>query len=596
MAAITSAGTGPWGTGGTWVGGVAPGNGDTVTIAAGHVVTVTDNRTVGHSPAAADAVQAILVAATGSLIINASVTLTVRGDIYTSSSDAVRSVILNAGATLEMDASAAGTPATARYVIRGTSQYDGSLPGFYCNGSAGSRCTVRSNAGGANARFTNNGTFSGLVEAYYTDFTRIGDASNVAFQPTMSDEVSNPASTFVLDHCTLNACGALDSTHAQFGGYIRFVLSNSTWTGTVAAYCTATQAYLQMQAGSNVARTIDNCVFDKHCYTYAPRQMTITNNLFYEGFSMSSTDNVGCTFENNLVCMNATYNNLSPYSSDVRGNYWLYRDAAATNPHFIEIGSTANLTPQQIRENIFEFVGNDGDGDCILLGFPAAATTISMTRNIFLPNAAGNDSGTPFSAQANINSTFSFDNNTFFCGTQGAAVGETYAGHPGMITSFKNNIAWDTSARGYCILDSGGDDAVTDLVTSANLDYNCAYNTLAGSDGHGVNNLEFTSGSPGANNVDVDPQFFNRNADIASWDAANGGAGTFANALTELMKLNTTTHNSSYTIAKLKTYIQNAFRVRNKLLDGAGSGGVTIGAQDYNAGRTMSDLLCLEAG
>lgn len=580
-ASITSTQTGPWGTGSTWVGGVAPGNGDTVTIAAGHVVTVTDNRTVGHSPGAGDATQAILVAATGQVVVNAGVTLTVRGDIFTSSSNTVRSLVLNPGATLEMDASAAGTPSTARYVIRGTSQYPGSQPSILFNGNAGARCTVRSNAGGANARFTNNSTFSGLVEAYYTDFTRIGDASNFAFAPTMSDEVADPASTFVLDHCTLTACGALDSTHAQFGGYARFVLSNTTWSGTVAAYNIATQAYLQKQAGSNVARTIDNCVFDKHVYTYAPRQMTITNNLFYEGFSTSSTDSVGSTFENNLVCMNSTYNNLVPYSSDVRGNYWLYRDAGATNPHFIEVGNTANLSPQQIRENIFEFVGNDGDGDCILLGFPAAATTIAISRNIFLPNAAGSDSGTPFSAQGNANTSFSFDHNTFFVGTQGAAVGETYAGHTGMITSFRSNIAWDTSARGYCLLDSGGNDSVSNLVTSALLDYNCSYNTLAGSNGHGINNLEFSAGSPGANNVDVNPTFANQNADIASWDASLGGAGTYTNALTELMKLNTPTHNASYTIAALKTYIQNAFRVSNISLRNAGHDGSTIGAQDY---------------
>lgn len=596
MAAITSAQTGPWGTGATWVGGTAPGNGDTVTIAAGHVVTVTDNRTVGHSPGAGDATQAILIQAGGQVIVNDPVLFIVRGDIYTSSSDTVRSFVMEGGATLEFDPSAAGTPSTARYVGRGTSQYDGSQPGFFFNGTANKRCTVRTNAGGANARFTNNGTFSGLVEAYYTDFVRIGDASNFAFQPTMSDEVANPASTFVLDHCTLTACGALDSTHAQFGGYIRFVLQNTTWTGTVAAYCIATQAYLQKQSGANVARTIDNCVFDKHCYTYAPRQMTITNNIFYEGFSTSSTDNVGCTFENNLVCMNASYNNLAPYSSDVRGNYWLYRDAAAVNAHMLVAGSLATLTPQQVRENIFEFVGNDGQGDCILLGEPASATTVSITRNIFLPNAAGENSGTPFSALGNANITFSFDHNTFFVGTQGAAIGETYAGHAGMLSSFRSNIAWDTSARGYCIQDSGADNAVTDLVTSANLNYNCAYNTLAGSDGHGVNNLEFSSGTPGANNVDVNPTFFNQNADIASWDAALGGAGTYTNALTELMKLNTTSHNARYTVAALKTYIQNAFRVKNLSLKNSGHDGSTIGAQDYNAGKQPSGMLLLGAG
>jgi len=45
-ATVTSAGTGNWNTGGTWVGATVPGSGDDVVIAAGHTVTVNANVSV----------------------------------------------------------------------------------------------------------------------------------------------------------------------------------------------------------------------------------------------------------------------------------------------------------------------------------------------------------------------------------------------------------------------------------------------------------------------------------------------------------------------------------------------------------------------
>lgn len=85
MAAITSAATGLSNTGATWVGGVVPVEGDTVTIAAGHTVTITGTHIWGNDTATA----ALTIAGSCVFSTVANTDLTVKGTIVNSGTAAV---------------------------------------------------------------------------------------------------------------------------------------------------------------------------------------------------------------------------------------------------------------------------------------------------------------------------------------------------------------------------------------------------------------------------------------------------------------------------------------------------------------------------
>jgi hypothetical protein len=542
MAAFTSKATGNWSSGGqtTWNQVGVPGNGDTVIIGTGHAITVNVNTTVGHSPGASDATAAVLVNTTGTLTVAAGIVFTVRGDLKLNDT----TLTLAAGSVLEFDASAAGTPSTARYVLQiGTGSGQTNV-NCLVNGTSGSRCTIRSNAGGANARVIDGGfSRGGQITATFCDFTRLGDSANSGWA-FWGDTLA----TFSWTSCVADACGPIVlSTGLRHDA--TFILDSVTFKNSVGTKCASIGVIDALTTG---ARQITGTVFDKTIDTLCQTDFTITNTVFYDGFQAVS--GVPTLFSGNLLRISAQPTLSVPGSLAA---CYVLMDHSTANPH--GIGPNQNVD-YVIDGCAFEYTGTDGTGDCILPGEPGSAHTTTVTHCLALPNAGGNNSGTLVTLGGNANLTVSITHNTYFTGIQGVAVGETYAGRAGLLSAFKNNLAWDTSARGYKLYDSPSDNEVNDLVAAANCDYNGGWNLLAGNNGKGYNDQEFSSGNPGDHDVSGDPQFVDATRNIAKWDLSLGGAGTVANALTELRKRNDAAgYNASYTIAALLTYVRAGF-------------------------------------
>jgi hypothetical protein len=203
MAAITSTASGDWNVGGTWVGGVAPGNGDTATIAAGHTVTVTADQIVGTSGVAGT--MAIAIASTSQVTVAAGIRLTVRGD--TRADGVLR---MEAGSTYEFGA---GGSAQIYKITTSTTGFTAAR--VVAAGTSGSRCTFTKEAGAGNGiicRFSTAAAARLGLTADYTDFVNIGSSSVSFGNHAINVSCSGATQEIHLHDCTMTSCGAVEAT------------------------------------------------------------------------------------------------------------------------------------------------------------------------------------------------------------------------------------------------------------------------------------------------------------------------------------------------------------------------------------------------
>lgn len=576
MAAFTSKATGNWSASGqtTWNESGVPGNGDTVAIGAGHVITVTANATVGTSPASGT--NAITIANTGKLIINTGVTLTVRGDCtVTGSGSNVTHVQMNAGSTWKFDGSLASSPSTAIYRLKlGAGYY--TYPQLEINGTSGSRCTFTSDSGGANGAITNGGFLGGSVDAEFCDFSRLGSASVSAF---LLPQYQVTAVLSLVD-CTVNTCGKIETGNSVGGGAVqRFQRTKFT---------NSLHADYNLDGGATGALTtgvmlIDGCSFDKSLFI-AVRDFTITNNYFHEVFTTLGSY-PWVEFSNNFIRDPAAA--ARNVHGDVDNCYWL-EDHADGNPHGMGPATEGDC---EITNNVIASSCATGDqaGDMIMPPAWAAPHTCRVTGNIVLANAGGDNIGKLVSLLGNANVTVEIEHNTYFTvglGETAVTFGETYAGHAGMISRFRSNLAWGPGSSGMKLGHLTETSTPTDLADPDFVDYNAGWGIAAGSLGGGYNETNMTApmftGTRGVdwavNDIDgVDPQFIDPTRCLETWGAAiESTDGSLSQALAVLA-------DDPSKIAGMISWVRTGFTPTNPAYETAGHDGVAPGAISYVA-------------
>lgn len=571
---ITSAQSGDWNSVTTWLTGNIPGIADTAIIE--HDVTVTSAVTVGTS--GVEGTAAITINSGAKLIIDNAM-LTCRGDLVVNST-LTGALTLLAGGKLLFDDTAIGTAQSYELKLPASSGNP-----FFVRGDPGNRCEIGKVTGATNPTITKSSAIQRGVDAEYCDFNNLGSASTQGAR----FYAYGGAEKVRLINCNFDSCGTIN-TFGYFGtDYVE--VRNCTFTNPLD---TEDLYYQNTTVNTTGTRIFDNCVFMGKPTFITPKDVSIDNCYFHQPFYVTAPNTQWASFSNNFI--RKTNSSGFSVAGDV-SNSFVFNNHDDINPHGIY--ATFDTFDYVFDGMIFEHSGSNGEGDMILVGSPTQAQTVTVRNCIVLPNSVGGHSGTLITHMGSINHTSRIHNNTFITATDsgGIAVGETYLGHAGQIEYCRNNIAWDTTPRNYLIRDYGVNDNIPDLVSAANLDYNCIYNQLTGTNGPGYDQLEFSSGTPGQNDVLANPYFTDSTRDLAKWaEEVLGATGDEPTkhlaamaALQAVNNPNDPDYNASATVANLLSYIRAGFTPNNQSLRGAAHDGGDIGAVAVNV-CTMVDV------
>jgi hypothetical protein len=280
------------------------------------------------------------------------------------------------------------------------------------------------------------------------------------------------------------------------------------------------------------------------------------------------------------------------------------------NPHFVEI--RANVQNCAFSQNVIE--SHDADtsdfGDILLpvndrftTPFKWVVKNNIALRNSFAPTGSGTlitlyATGSTDVVTEHYHNTVNVDNPATgaFPRRSAFATSEAGASGAGNIADLKSNLVWGTSpGQGYLAERVNNFPAALDVITAANADYNWTHNLSAGNNQRFYHDQStgaplWSAGDAVAAGVDVnqgtgDPQFYDRNRNIAQWAQDRGYGTTYADGLAAVKAAPTRT-------ADLVAYVFEGFRPGNfDMRNAAHDGGCPGAANFYKSDRTFAEII-----
>jgi hypothetical protein len=574
MASFTSSGTGNWSSSGTWGGAGVPGAGDTVSIGA-HTVTVDVPTIIGTSPN--NTTTKVIDMTSGSSVLIVGSALTIRGNVGMVSSSTFSMV---AGSSIVWDASASGGTPVYKLINAGFCKLN-------ITGTSGAHCTMSAPVG---FTFQLEQNYSQL-EIAYCDFTR-----HAAFT---SDGLKMGSGVgFNVQHNTFTSCGflQLSSTNTNQDFFFNF---NTFINSAADCFKLALNA---VPTTSNPRECIGN-TFDT-AFTYASYGVLGRDNYFGGGID-GVGDHPWAALRHN--CIVGTRADGQVLDGIIERNY--FTSFSNPNPHFVEI--RANVQNCAFSQNIIE--SHDADtsdfGDILLPVNDRFTTPFKWTirnnialRNSFAPTGSGTlitlyATGSTDVVTEHYHNTVNVDNPATgaFPRRSAFATSEAGASGAGNIADLKSNLVWGTSAgQGYLAERVNNFPAALDVITAANADYNWTHNLSAGNNQRYYHDQSsgaplWTAGDAVAAGVDThqgtgDPQFFDRNRNIAQWAQDRGYGSTYADGLAAIKAVPTRS-------ADLVAYVFEGFRPGNfDMRNAAHDGGCPGASNFYKSDRTLAEI------
>ena len=574
-----------------WPGGTIPINGQSVIIPDAIEVKVRDRRKVGASPAQDVGTPAIQIQSGGRLLLEDGADLICRGDLNfeTTGSNVIIPFEQQAGSSFRFDDREAAGSQVYRFMTPGQYSYR-SEPKTIIRGTMTNKAILGVVNGSTWAKITRQGSgnYGGLMDVEHCNFNKLGNESEPFVAPSLKDDC-----VFRMVNCRMDNCGEVqmirDNGTAQID-YLNNTQINSAVTinpdGTTerCAYFTSFSG----NSGTGYFKVNGN-VFDRIMRFSAPSNFEIDDNIFLEGRENGAATQGNLewnSFKRNIIVLPGE---TAKHNGSFSDNYYIDTDPDRINIHFRGVdfeNATENKTITDTG-NIYESIGSDFQGESLNISNPpnGVVFTYHIHGNILCKGGSESVFGSLFALTQDNNVKIYATHNSGWVAAQSfiniseVPDGWVYEGDLPLIEAIKSNVAIAFAATpAYLVQDIGNNNPHTDIVLSSGITHNCRFGTLDGNNGGGCNDLEFSSGTPGANEITEDPQCRNPRVKMQDWSVSLGGEPTHEYALAQLAKKNDPDWDPRWNLADLQAFIRDGWTPQNPNLANAGHDGQTVGA------------------